>query len=289
MKKAYFLLLLVSMFIPLLHAQTPKKFPASEISLGPEYAIPTGDFRKDNSANGLPDIGYNYGVGGSVKYLLRLNSMYGLSLQAGAVRYHPKRSSFADAGGRSGFTAIPVKLGGNFRYRSLFAEPQFGLTYFTGNTTFYKSASTTYGLDIGTYIANHVLLSGNYERWNKGGFAASHIGVRVAYTFSPRKLSVTDSLLAERVRPPYRIRPEYDKESQNWRTHRTLKTAGWVSIGVGVPLTFLGLATLIASTEGEGVRPGTYQWMIGSGVVLTTSSIPFFILSHKYKKKARKL
>ena len=284
MKKAYFLFLLLSMITAVLHAQNQ----ISEISLGPEYAIPTGDFRENNGVFGLTDTKYNYGVGGSIKYLFHIKSIYGLSLQAGAIRYHSNTSSLTAADKGLSFTAIPVKLGGNFRYKSVFADPQLGLTSFTDHNTVYQSASTTYGLTAGSYIGNHIMLSGNYERWNKGGFAASHIGIRVAYTFSLGRLSFIDSIRTETAPLSYNFHLEYDKNGESWRKHKTFQTLGWVSIGVGVPLTLLGLVTAIASTESESIHRGTYQWMIGSGAALTVSSIPLFILSHKYKKMARK-
>lgn len=276
-------MLLLSLPTPILYAQERKPFPTSEISVGAQYAIPLGDFREGRATFvDVKDPGYDYGIGGTVKYLLRLNSMYGFSLQTGAVRYHPKASATTTTGG---FTAIPVKIGAQLRYQSLFAEPQFGFTYFADNNTFYQSGSTTYGLTIGTYIAKHISLSANYERWNKGGFAASHIGVGVAYAFSLRGLHTIDSLMKERTPPPYKARPVYDKTSEDWKTQRSYKALGWVSVGVGVPLTLLGLVTAIASAETNSIKPATYQWLLGSGAVVTSASIPFFILSHKYKKR----
>ena len=284
MKTTYTLISLLTMLTPILHAQH-KAFPASELSIGPEYAIPIGAFRESKPAYDIIDLGYNYGIGGSVKYLLRLNEYYGLSLLTGLVRYHPKTSPL---GGAPGFTAIPVQVGANFRYRSLFAEPQFGFTYFSNKQIFYQSGSTTYGLTAGAYITKQISLSANYERWNKGGFAASHLGIGIAYTFSLKGLNSIDSIMKERAAIVHRLRPEYDKTSEAWRKQKTFKALGWVSLGVGVPLTFLGLVTAIASEEGESIRPGTPAWLIGSGAVISSASIPFFILSHKYKKKAIK-
>ncbi|RXK85757.1 hypothetical protein [Filimonas effusa] len=288
MKRGAFLFLLFSVLFSVSYAQEKRAFQASEMCLGPEYAIPVGDFRKNNSAYGFTEAGYNYGIGGAVKYLHRLNKLYGVLLQTGFISYHASKSSLAVAGGNMHFTSIPVKLGVNARYRSFFAEPQFGFTYFTGNNTVYQNGSTTYGLTIGSYINNRIVLSGNYERWNKGGFAASHIGVRVAYRFFPGRFNLADSLKNARVTPTTEHPVRYDKDSEYWRKHKTFKTLGWVSIGVGVPLTLLGFVTAIASTESDSIHPSAYQWMLGSGITLSASGIPFFIFSHKYKKMARK-
>ena len=70
------------------------------------------------------------------------------------------------------------------------------------------------------------------------------------------------------------------------RTAKILKIAGWTSLGVGIPTMFFGL--LITAVEN---RDGPSTTNIGvvvlsSGAVLTAASIPLFIVSHHYKKKA---
>lgn len=278
MKNAHLLLLFFSAFTSALHAQNKQSLQRSEFSLGPEYAIPIGAFRERYTYD-APATRYNYGIGASIKYLYHVNSTYGFSLQSGAIRYH----SNGDKG--LSFTAIPFKLGGNFRYKSMFAEPQLGLTWFADNNTVYQNASTTYGLNIGTYITSHMILSGAYERWNRGGFGASHLGIRLAYALNAGRRTIIDS--SKRDTASNTARWHYDKNSEYWRKHTTFKTLGWVSVGVGVPLTLLGLVTAIASIESTSIHESTYEWMIGSGTVIAASGIPFFIFSHKYKKMAR--
>jgi hypothetical protein len=260
MKSTFSLILLLVAFQPVLYAQ---------FSAGPEFAIPVGDFRHNYY---LPYGGYNYGLGASVKYLYKINRTFGVSLQTGAIRYHGSTIKGYD------FFAIPVKLGANIRYRSLFAAPQVGLTYFAYNKTYYENGSTTYGVNIGTSLSSHLLLSGNYERWNKGGYKASHVGVSLAYAFSSSQHRY-DSL--ER-----KVRINYDKSSENWQKHKTCQALGWTSLGIGVPLTLIGLVSTIANAYNKEDNSAAAKWMLGSGAVLTTSSIPLFILSHKYKKKA---
>jgi len=70
------------------------------------------------------------------------------------------------------------------------------------------------------------------------------------------------------------------------KTAKTLKILGWTSLGVGIPTMFFGL--LITAVEN---RDGPSTTNIGvvvlsSGAVLTAASIPLFIVSHHYKKKA---
>jgi hypothetical protein len=76
------------------HAQNTHSFHGSEISLGPEFAAPTGGFRAGNGTFDAIGSRYSYGVGGSMKYVYHLNNRYGLSLQAGAVRYYARANLF---------------------------------------------------------------------------------------------------------------------------------------------------------------------------------------------------
>lgn len=275
--RVHLLILSIVVFIAArTHAQNAYGLRQSEISIGPEYAIPLGSFRAGNGNFNAPDGKYTYGLGGSAKYAVHINEMWGVSLQAGAIGYH-------GTGGLAGFTAFPVKLGGSFRYGDLFAEPQFGLSYFSNNNTVYQSGSTTYGITIGGYVTDHLVLSGNYERWNKGGFSASHVGIRMAYALFLRG----DSTRKVRPIPSREINPDY-RESVYWKKHRTFKTLGWTALGIGIPLTFVGLVATAASIENSRINRNTGYWLMGSGAVLTVSSVPFFILSHRYRKMAKR-
>lgn len=286
MKNARVLFMLLCAGTSVLHAQYTPAFQRREISIGPEYAIPVAAFRKGAGVFDAPGTRFHYGIGGSAKYLYRIKPAYGVSLQAGAIRYHSSGPVQAVSGGTFSFTAIPVKLGADIRYKNLFAEPQLGFTWFSDNHTMYQSRSATYGIGVGTYVIPHVTLSGNYERWNRGGFAASHWGLRLAYTLYPSTPAMADSGKPKTIATPH-IPWRYDTESTYWKKHRTFKTLGWVSVGVGVPLTLAGLVTAIAAIENSRIRTGTYEWMIASGAAVTVSAVPFFLLSHHYKKKAR--
>lgn len=70
------------------------------------------------------------------------------------------------------------------------------------------------------------------------------------------------------------------------RTHKTLKTLGWVSLAAGPPVVLLGIAVAAGSIEGPASNARTGAWIALSGLTLTFSSIPLFIISHHYKKKA---
>jgi hypothetical protein len=74
-------------------------------------------------------------------------------------------------------------------------------------------------------------------------------------------------------------------------THKTLKTTGWVSLGTGLPLFFIGLLFEVGSIESQHAEGAakTGKWMATSGAALTLASIPCFVISHHYKKKAASL
>jgi hypothetical protein len=84
-----------------------------------------------------------------------------------------------------------------------------------------------------------------------------------------------------------RFHPQYE-QNDYWKKHKTFKTLGWTSLGVGITLTFAGLVAAIARIERPRTGSNAYLWLMGSGAAITLSGIPFFILSHKYKMKARK-
>lgn len=80
----------------------------------------------------------------------------------------------------------------------------------------------------------------------------------------------------------------YKSTDDYLKISRTLKTSGWISLGVGVPLFCLGFAFKVGSADnqnGEGARR-TANWMMPCGAALTLSSVPLFIVSHHYKNKA---
>lgn len=287
MKNTYLAVPLMLAFTSVLQAQSGKVLSQPEITVGAEYAIPVGAFRKGNGFYDAPGATFNYGIGGMIKYLHRFNNAYGVSLQSGAVRYHSNARLLAAPAQRLSFTAVPVTLGGYFRYQAFFAEPRLGLTWFADNRTAYQNASTTYGLQAGAYITRQVTLAAGYERWNRGGFAAGHLGVRLAYVFYAGKRALADTVRKERAITAVPVQWHYDTQSPYWQKHRTFTTWGWITAGVGIPLTLAGLVTAVASIENSRVKRGTYEWLMGSGAVLTVSSVPCFFFAHRYKKMAR--
>ena len=77
---------------------------------------------------------------------------------------------------------------------------------------------------------------------------------------------------------------------QYLRTAKTLKIAGWTSLGLGIPTMFCGFCLGVASVYSEtGLKPSAGNWVFAAGAALTLSSIPLFIVSHHYKKKGNEL
>lgn len=261
-------------------SQNTVSFHRQELSLGPEYALPIGGFRSGNGLLDAPGAQYKSGLGGSAKYIYHINNTYGVSLQAGVIKYNASDKAL-------GFTAVPVKLGGQVRYRSVFIEPQVGLTYFSGNRSVYQSGATTYGFNLGGYVSRHVVVSGNYERWNKGGFGASHIGVRLAYALFLESRQTVDSVRKVRQVRTYEINPNY-RQTADWAKRKTFNRLGWVSLGIGLPVTFIGFVAAVASSEGTHYSPSLYNSLLISGGAITLSSIPLFVVAHKYKVRAQK-
>ncbi|MES1181765.1 MAG: hypothetical protein ABUL44_03130 [Flavobacterium sp.] len=78
---------------------------------------------------------------------------------------------------------------------------------------------------------------------------------------------------------------------------RKRNTAGWIFVGSGTALTIGGTALLISAADSEeDIYDDSWDGkviggavMLVAGVALIGTSIPFFIMSHRYKKKAMNL
>jgi hypothetical protein len=76
------------------------------------------------------------------------------------------------------------------------------------------------------------------------------------------------------------------QHAQYVRIHKATKISGWTSIGVGVPLTFIGLLAIAESVESGKNTERSGIWLLSSGGTLIVASIPLLIVSHHYKNKA---
>lgn len=75
------------------------------------------------------------------------------------------------------------------------------------------------------------------------------------------------------------------KQTKEWKTSKALRIAGWSALGVGLPTAFYG-TVLVGMVNLESGNVGSSIVVLIVGGTLTLSSIPLFIVSHRYKKKA---
>ena len=77
------------------------------------------------------------------------------------------------------------------------------------------------------------------------------------------------------------------KQTKEWKTSKIFRIAGWSALGVGLPTAFYGAVGLAIDNQSGGIGKGNpFVAVLIAGGTLTLSSIPLFIVSHRYKKKA---
>ena len=95
--------------------------------------------------------------------------------------------------------------------------------------------------------------------------------------------AITSSANMDRPVPfSYKLTPE-------WKTHKKYRAYGWTTLGVGSLMLISGfLGYAIDNMDGPAIQ---YRFLpLGiTGAAITSSSIPFFVLSAKNKKKARSI
>jgi hypothetical protein len=77
------------------------------------------------------------------------------------------------------------------------------------------------------------------------------------------------------------------RKAQYLKTHKTLKTLAWASMGAGVPL--MGVGCILIGYGALGQQNASYKsgvWIFATGGLLTVGSLSLFILSSHYKYKA---
>ena len=83
--------------------------------------------------------------------------------------------------------------------------------------------------------------------------------------------------------------PTY-KQTVYWRKHKRLKRCAFSALGLGICGTFIGCVGVLYSnsyTTSNWNDGKAWDVVLGTGIGLTVSSIPLFIISHKNKKKAK--
>lgn len=165
--------------------ETPAKRGLS-LSIGPELAIPLGDFRNKLSFPGspLPVRGYKAGFGGSAKLNLPVATNIDVSFSAGYMAFSQKAS--LDTLGsisinKNSYTLVPFKAGVRFRLNGgFYLEPQAGYTQ-TKIKNEEGAGYFTYAGNIGYLIGRVVDVAVRYESVSRTGGNLNFVGLRVAY------------------------------------------------------------------------------------------------------------
>ena len=78
------------------------------------------------------------------------------------------------------------------------------------------------------------------------------------------------------------------KQTVYWKKHKRFKRYAFSALGVGICSTYVGWVWMVgnAYTNNDGSKACVAIW--GTGIGLTLSSIPLFVISHKNKRKAKK-
>ena len=167
-------------------AQSSPFLPSPTLSVGPEIALPVGNF----------GTFHTIGLGATVQYVYPLAARSALSLSTGYVHFTGKDFTLVTPGidtavGRSKAAGVvPIKAGFiYFLNKSFYVEPQTGISFISagGGRASVNSSSTgfTYALNVG-YRIEKLLVAARYESIASYG-GSSFVGLRVAYVFGMGK------------------------------------------------------------------------------------------------------
>jgi hypothetical protein len=164
MKKVLFTLMVLSGFAMSSFAQSND---GGKVSIGIEAGLPVGD-----ASNG-----YNFVIGGSLKYEQPIADALAFTLTAGYSSFQGKTVAGFKVPA-AGF--VPVKAGLKVGFSDAFyGEAQLGAAFSTqsgGGTAF------AYSPGIGYKLSSNVDLGVRYEAWSHNG-TLSQVAARLAYSF----------------------------------------------------------------------------------------------------------
>jgi hypothetical protein len=173
--KKLFLVLIIALTVASVNAQDKVMSSGSSIqfSIGVEPSLPIGDFN---------DIGYNFGIGGSLQGEYKAAPDFGITLNAGYLNYSGKTNVL---GSEIKFNTglVPVMAGFKYYFTpKVYGHGQLGVSIFTdsGSGTYF-----TYSPGVGFYLSNNIDLLLKYVgiSGGKGGGNLNSIGARLAYNF----------------------------------------------------------------------------------------------------------
>lgn len=79
------------------------------------------------------------------------------------------------------------------------------------------------------------------------------------------------------------------KQTAEWGKYKALRAVGWTAFGVGIPITLVGLVGGAISIFGGYNLSAPWIALLGTGGVLTLSSVPILISAYHYRNKAKKM
>lgn len=178
MKKVLLSLLMVAGLGFAASAQT--EGAVNKISVGPEFALPIGNFG---------DV-YNLGFGGSVQGELNVAKSLNLTGSAGYLSFSYKKEykDFYKAVAGTELKndgIIPVKVGAKYYFGgNFYGAGELGAAFATGegSSTAFAYAPTL-GASFSVSDKSSIDLGIRYEGWARNGSTLSFIGIRAAFAF----------------------------------------------------------------------------------------------------------
>ena len=142
-------------------------------SIGVEPSLPIGDFK---------DIGYNFGIGGSLQGEYKAAEDFGITLNAGYLNYSGK-DDFLGTSIKFNTGLVPILAGFKYYFTpKVYGHGQLGISIFTdsGSGSFF-----TYSPGVGFYVSDAIDILIKYTgiSGGKGGGNLNSIGARLAYNF----------------------------------------------------------------------------------------------------------
>ena len=144
-------------------------------SIGVEPSLPIGAFH---------DIGYSFGIGGSLQGEYKAADDFGITLNAGYMNYSAKDYTINGVTFNGGsFGIVPVMAGFKYYFSpKVYGHGQLGVSIGTSSGA---SSNFTYSPGIGFYVSDNIdlLLKFTGISGGSGGGSLNSIGARLAYNF----------------------------------------------------------------------------------------------------------
>jgi|GEM_PF-1020261 len=156
----------------------------SEFSIGLEGALPMHGDWPTYYENGNSTKLSKFGLGATLKYVYNINDVMASTFQTGYISFPGKRLAGIKINGGQ----LPLKAGIRFKARSVYIEPQLGISSFHskivysdgGNSQSQSITAFTYAIGIGALAGKNFDLGFRYEGLSKD-VTIGYFALRVAY------------------------------------------------------------------------------------------------------------